>query len=288
MRFCFLAATFALSVLCWTAPAAAQPYPDVVWNSMIDQVVHIELGNGLELTGTLIGHEGGQAVVAKANGSIVTLDTAEVAALRLVSGPSSGPPVAEQRPAPPSEDRGRAPDPVPPALSAGSETQLRLVASFEELYPPQSGLFEDIEEVEEWIVAAPLLGEEKNELERLLASYVENGRARIGLQLGGMGIALGGIAPVIYCAVQIGEEASDDPYTDGYEFFCGRRLVTVFSAPLYEDYDNVGVFLVVEPSGERGEEIKCGFRVFSGFNGALSGQRPRDGQRGAKRPMMLT
>jgi len=224
MRFCFLAATFALSVLCWTAPAAAQPYPDVVWNSMIDQVVHIELGNGLELTGTLIGHEGGQAVVAKANGSIVTLDTAEVAALRLVSGPSSGPPVAEQRPAPPSEDRGRAPDPVPPALSAGSETQLRLVASFEELYPPQSGLFEDIEEVEEWIVAAPLLGEEKNELERLLASYVENGRARIGLQLGGMGIALGGIAPVIYCAVQIGEEAGDDPYTEGYEFFCGLGM----------------------------------------------------------------
>lgn len=43
---------------------------------------------------------------------------------------------------------------------------------------------------------------------------------------------------------------------DGYEFFGGRRLVTVFSAPSYcGEFDNAGGILSVE------EDLKCSFMI---------------------------
>ncbi|CAK0861935.1 unnamed protein product [Prorocentrum cordatum] len=46
---------------------------------------------------------------------------------------------------------------------------------------------------------------------------------------------------------------------DGYEFFAGRRLVTVFSAPNYcEQFDNAGALLEVR------SDLQCGFRLLPG------------------------
>mmetsp|Transcript_45491 Transcript_45491/g.83259 ORF Transcript_45491/g.83259 Transcript_45491/m.83259 type:complete len:319 (+) Transcript_45491:106-1062(+) len=43
---------------------------------------------------------------------------------------------------------------------------------------------------------------------------------------------------------------------DGYEFFAGRRLVTVFSAPNYcQEFDNAGALMTISP------ELECSFRV---------------------------
>ncbi|GMH93311.1 hypothetical protein TrVE_jg4334 [Triparma verrucosa] len=43
---------------------------------------------------------------------------------------------------------------------------------------------------------------------------------------------------------------------DGYEFFAGRRLVTVFSAPSYcGEFDNAGGILSV------GEDLMCSFQI---------------------------
>mmetsp|Transcript_47683 Transcript_47683/g.102123 ORF Transcript_47683/g.102123 Transcript_47683/m.102123 type:complete len:1070 (+) Transcript_47683:107-3316(+) len=43
---------------------------------------------------------------------------------------------------------------------------------------------------------------------------------------------------------------------DGYEFFAGRRLVTIFSAPKYcGEFDNVGALL------EIGEDLSCSFKI---------------------------
>lgn len=43
---------------------------------------------------------------------------------------------------------------------------------------------------------------------------------------------------------------------DGYEFFAGRRLVTIFSAPNYcNEFDNAGAMLVVA------KNLTCSFKV---------------------------
>ena len=43
---------------------------------------------------------------------------------------------------------------------------------------------------------------------------------------------------------------------DGYEFFCNRSLVTIFSAPNYcGDFDNAGAMMTID------EELMCSFKV---------------------------
>ena len=63
---------------------------------------------------------------------------------------------------------------------------------------------------------------------------------------------------------------------DGYEFFAGRELVTVFSAPNYcGEFDNAGAIMSVD------ESLMCSFRIlkpadkqkFAGFSG-MGGSRP--------------
>ena len=45
---------------------------------------------------------------------------------------------------------------------------------------------------------------------------------------------------------------------DGYEFFGGRKLVTIFSAPNYAgQFDNAGAMMVV------GKDLKCSFKVLA-------------------------
>ncbi|CAK4138218.1 unnamed protein product [Aphanomyces euteiches] len=44
--------------------------------------------------------------------------------------------------------------------------------------------------------------------------------------------------------------------SDGYEFFAGRKLVTIFSAPNYcNEFDNAGGMLIVD------EKLTCSFKV---------------------------
>nr|CAD7569324.1 unnamed protein product [Timema californicum] len=43
---------------------------------------------------------------------------------------------------------------------------------------------------------------------------------------------------------------------DGYEFFAGRRLVTLFSAPNYcDEFDNAGAMMTVD------ESLMCSFQI---------------------------
>jgi serine/threonine-protein phosphatase PP1 catalytic subunit len=42
---------------------------------------------------------------------------------------------------------------------------------------------------------------------------------------------------------------------DGYEFFAGRRLVTLFSAPNYWEFDNAGGIISVD------ENLMCSFQI---------------------------
>lgn len=60
---------------------------------------------------------------------------------------------------------------------------------------------------------------------------------------------------------------------DGYEFFCGRQLVTVFSAPNYcGEFDNSGALMSVD------DTLMCSFSILKanekGTAGG-SGMRPK-------------
>lgn len=62
---------------------------------------------------------------------------------------------------------------------------------------------------------------------------------------------------------------------DGYEFFCGRQLVTVFSAPNYcGEFDNSGALMSVD------DTLMCSFSILKsseagGKGGTNSGLRPK-------------
>jgi serine/threonine-protein phosphatase PP1 catalytic subunit len=60
---------------------------------------------------------------------------------------------------------------------------------------------------------------------------------------------------------------------DGYEFFCGRQLVTVFSAPNYcGEFDNSGALMSVD------DTLMCSFSILKaseGKNATGSGLRPK-------------
>jgi len=63
---------------------------------------------------------------------------------------------------------------------------------------------------------------------------------------------------------------------DGYEFFCGRQLVTVFSAPNYcGEFDNSGALMSVD------DTLMCSFSILKSTNdssnksGTNSGLRPK-------------
>ena len=44
---------------------------------------------------------------------------------------------------------------------------------------------------------------------------------------------------------------------DGYEFYCGRKLITIFSAPKYcGEFDNKGAIMKISP------EFNCSFEIF--------------------------
>jgi len=49
---------------------------------------------------------------------------------------------------------------------------------------------------------------------------------------------------------------------DGYEFFAGRKLITLFSAPNYcGEFDNAGALMVVDAS------LVCSFKVLKPVKG---------------------
>ena len=53
---------------------------------------------------------------------------------------------------------------------------------------------------------------------------------------------------------------------DGYEFFCGRQLVTVFSAPNYcGEFDNSGALMSVD------DTLMCSFSILKASEGGKSG-----------------
>ena len=51
---------------------------------------------------------------------------------------------------------------------------------------------------------------------------------------------------------------------DGYEFFAKRQLVTLFSAPNYEKFDNAGGMMSVD------ENLMCSFQIFTNRVGSES------------------
>lgn len=60
---------------------------------------------------------------------------------------------------------------------------------------------------------------------------------------------------------------------DGYEFFGGRGLVTVFSAPNYcDEFDNSGGMMVVD------EELRCSFKILK----PIERIQGKEGQSGEK------
>ena len=49
---------------------------------------------------------------------------------------------------------------------------------------------------------------------------------------------------------------------DGYEFFCRRRLVTIFSAPNYcDDFGNDGALMLVD------DDLLCSFKILKSHDG---------------------
>jgi serine/threonine-protein phosphatase PP1 catalytic subunit len=55
---------------------------------------------------------------------------------------------------------------------------------------------------------------------------------------------------------------------DGYEFFCDRSLVTVFSAPNYcGEFDNFGAIMSVS------EELLCSFELLTPADHPLAKER---------------
>ena len=53
---------------------------------------------------------------------------------------------------------------------------------------------------------------------------------------------------------------------DGYEFFCGRQLVTVFSAPNYcGEFDNSGALMSVD------DTLMCSFSILRATDPAARG-----------------
>lgn len=62
---------------------------------------------------------------------------------------------------------------------------------------------------------------------------------------------------------------------DGYEFFCGRQLVTVFSAPNYcGEFDNSGALMSVD------DTLMCSFSILKSSSdakasGTNNGLRPK-------------
>ena len=61
---------------------------------------------------------------------------------------------------------------------------------------------------------------------------------------------------------------------DGYEFFCGRQLVTVFSAPNYcGEFDNSGALMSVD------DTLMCSFSILRSTTakeeGKNNGLRPK-------------
>lgn len=68
---------------------------------------------------------------------------------------------------------------------------------------------------------------------------------------------------------------------DGYEFFCNRSLVTVFSAPNYcGDFDNAGAMMTID------EDLMCSFKILKppdknfGLKNGRSNTPPRKGNLG--------
>lgn len=56
--------------------------------------------------------------------------------------------------------------------------------------------------------------------------------------------------------------------SDGYEFFAGRKLVTIFSAPNYcNEFDNAGAMLVVDKA------LNCSFKVLCSSDKKKSGKK---------------
>ena len=59
---------------------------------------------------------------------------------------------------------------------------------------------------------------------------------------------------------------------DGYEFFAGRELVTVFSAPNYcGEFDNAGAMMTVD------ETLMCSFQILKPAN-TMQGRKQGDGR----------
>jgi len=85
--------------------AQAQGYPDAVWEVTLNKQVRLELEDGAEVTGKLLGHSDGTLVLAKLDGEIVSIEAAKVERMHVVESqlaPSASPAAPAATPAPPA------------------------------------------------------------------------------------------------------------------------------------------------------------------------------------------
>ncbi len=110
MRSCLLPVLILAAVLCHAAPALAGP-PDVVWQTVLDKQVELEMTNGTELVGTLLGFDADNVVVVREDGRVVTLERDTVAKVSLQQGGGrAGGSVEESRGEPSRRDAAPARD----------------------------------------------------------------------------------------------------------------------------------------------------------------------------------
>lgn len=118
----FTALLTVLGVLCCIHPirSMAADLPDVLWSSVQDQQVTLQLEDGTTLTGALTGFDDTSAVLIQEDGSVLAVQRSDVASIKLAEAPASAnalPPATGtvSEPAPPIEPEqtsAAAPEPV--------------------------------------------------------------------------------------------------------------------------------------------------------------------------------
>ena len=198
-----LALALALSAVITLTPTSADAgdLPPVVWTSMIDKTVKVVLDNGLEVTGTLAGYDATAAVLVKADGSVVTIDPSEAASIKVVGS-------AAPESAAPAKSGGVAAPPVgdlAPALPAGA-----VPIGPHEL----SALIRHSTQFKQRVDASGYSPETKKRLKSLQRGWKQMDAVSDAFTLGGGGLALAGIFPLVFGATSIDD---DDGIVPEYE-----------------------------------------------------------------------
>jgi len=117
----FTALLTVLGVLICVHPlrSMAADLPDVLWNSVQDQQVVLQLEDGSTLTGALTGFDDTSAVMILEDGSVLAVQRSDVASIKLAEAPASAP---ENELAPATGSVAAPATPIEPVPDPPSET----------------------------------------------------------------------------------------------------------------------------------------------------------------------